>query len=270
MADPAPTNIPTISSAVMSQMMQYWNSAIGNPGGTPTGDAGQGVGQSYTSMVPVYLQKWGDTSGAGTSIPLPTPGQDPVFDWLTQNGYLAEQPGQNTVTAGWRSTGLTGTTVQKGTTSLPALSAAGNYSPSTDVGSGWGVGNNLLIAPNNPYGVSTQGALDVREIETPAQAPGAFGTGAFGDATVNKQDLVQNTDIWTTLVPLMEMAASIGFGIGPEAVGGPLDDLGSVFSGLFNTAGSDIMNSGNGQSTINPGQILPIIMRMFGQGAGNG
>ncbi len=255
MADPAPTTIPTLTSAIVTQILQNIGGNTGNP--VNAANASNGVGQSYLSMIPVYLQGSYGTGGMG-GLNL---SNDPVYQWLLSNGYLSGSPDGSTIAPGWRGEGITGTTVQPGTKTMAQLQAAGNYDPTQDAGpQGFGNSTNLLMAPNNPYGINTLGILDVKELESPSQAPGAFGTGAFGDPTVSKYDLVSNTDIWSQIIPLMELAAGVGFGDL-----GVFGDLGSVFQGLFNAGGSAIENQ-NG-SSINPMTFLPYILKMFGQGA---
>jgi hypothetical protein len=221
----AAQTVPTISASDMQAMEQAY--------GTGSYGAGtnQGLGALYTSMVPAYLQM-----AASGSLPANLQ-DDPVANWLMQNGYLQGDLASGNITGGYKSEG-----VQQG----------GTYNPTdpNNVGSGYGSdqGNqNLLLAPNNPFGYSTIGSQDVHELSTPQQNPSAFGTGAFGDPTVSKTNLAQNQD-WISkfLIPLMQTGASIGFG----GLGG-FGQLGSLGSGLFSGAGNAITGgAGNLQSTL--------------------
>lgn len=234
------TTAPTITPQIMQQLQQVFGTTSYGTG------ANQGLGASYTSMLPAYLQM-----AAQGSLPANLQ-NDPVATWLIQNGYLQGDLASGAITGGYKSEGV---------------QAGGTYNPTdpNNVGAGYGSdqGNqNLLLAPPNPFGYTTIGSQDVKELTTPAQSPGAFGTGAFGDQTVNKGNLASNQD-WISefLVPLMEVGAGAGFG-----ALGAFQDLGSTFQSLFNVGGNAITNENGGN--INPASLLPAILKLFGQQSG--
>lgn|SRR5208282_5865331 len=246
MADPAPTNIPNLSSADMTQIATALGVDPRNYG------VNQGQGQSYISQVPALIQ-------AGSNIVGAVQNTAPV-QWLLQNGYLTQ--GDNGFGPGWRSSGLTGQAVLPGQTTLAQLQTTGAYNPAQDIGTGWIDAQGMVpLVGASPFAGPTIGALDRSNISTPAQNPSAFGTSIWGP-TENPANMVQNQD-WISqyLIPLMEVGAGIGFG----ALGG-FGDTGSVFQSLFKTGGAAIENTGSGQSTINPASLLPTILKMFGQG----
>jgi len=246
MPAPVASTAPTITPQIMQQLEQVFGTSSYGTG------ANQGLGASYTSMIPAYLQM-----AAQGSLPANLQ-NDPVANWLIQNGYLQGDLASGNITGGYKSEGV-------------STSASGKavYNPQdpNNVGSGYGSdqGNqNLLLAPNNPFGYSTIGSQDVHELASPTQAPQMFGTGAFGDTTVNKADLAQNQDFMSKYgIPIMEMIAGAGFGGGLAELGA-FGDF-SAFQSLFNVAGNAV-TSQNG-SNINPVSILPAVLKMFGQGS---
>jgi len=205
-----------------------------DPGAAGGNLANQGMGSSYLSMLPAILQSVYNSGNSGVSSDV---AQSAPFQWLMQNGYLSGSPDGSNVTLGWKAAG-----VGQGGTFNP--SAATNVGPQ---GFGADVGNqNLQIAGNNPFGVNTQGGLDVHNIQSPTQNPSAFGSNAMGP-TVSKSNVQSNQDAWSKyIVPLMQAGASAGFG----ALGG-MGQLGSLGSGLFAGAGNAVTGgSGSLGSTL--------------------
>src|SRR5208282_4241967 len=234
----AATTIPTVSASDLQAMMQ----GAGATGyGAPS--AGQGLGSSYLSMLPAYLQGTAGGANGSNIIQDAQSGNDPVFNWLQQNGYLGnivtDASGNTSIAPGYKAEG-----VQQG----------GTYNPTaaTNIGSGYGAdqGNqNLQLAGNNPFGVNTIGQQDVHELQSPTQNPSQFGTSPYG-ATVNKGNLAQNQDVWSKyLIPLMQAAASAGFG----GLGG-MGSLGSHGGGIFNSLGNAV-TSGSGSPLATLGSI---------------
>jgi hypothetical protein len=246
MADPAPTDLGNITPADLGQMEQWFGgrAASDSGGGNYAHNisAGQGLGQSYLSMVPVYTQ--------GGFAP-PNPGEDHVFDTLVANGYLTvggDASGNgNSILPGWRSYGVTGKTVNPGDRTTSQLVASGAIDPNMDVGpGGYGVGNKLQLAPPNPFGVNTIGQQNVHEILSPTQAPAAFGTSPFGP-TVDRRDLAGNQDAFGRyIIPLIQIAMSAAMPAMMPAGAG----LGALGGSLFGGAGGDIINSQNPITSI--------------------
>ncbi len=248
MADPAPTNIPTLSSSDMQSIAQAMGVDPRQLG------AGQGQGSSYLSLIPSLIQGQYSNANIGAAA-----NSAPV-QWLIQNGYITSGGDAGGFQPGWRSSGITGQSVQPGQTTIAQLTKTGAYDPSQDIGTGWQDAQGMVpLVGANPFGVApTIGALDRSNIASPTQDPGQFGTSIWGP-TENPGNMVQNQD-WMSRygIPIMELLAGSAFG----AVGG-FGELGGIGKSLFSLGGSDVQNAGNG-NTINPAQILPVILKMLG------
>lgn len=227
MADAPAVTSPTISSSDMT--------AMENEAGTQSYGAGtnQGLGSTYLSQLPGYLQmaQTGQLPSGGLA-------NDPAATWLLNNGYLQGDLASNNITGGYKAEGV---------------DSSGKYNSSDpyNIGAGYGSaqGNqNITMAGPNALGYSTLGSGDVKEIQTPKQAPQDFGTSAYGTPTVNANDLASNQDIWSKyIVPGMQLAASAAFGGGLSAITGGASALGM---GVYN-AGSGIVQglAGGGSPT---------------------
>lgn len=196
--------------------------------------ANQGMGSSYLQMLPAILQSVYNSGNSGVTSDV---AQSAPFQWLMSNGYLSGSPDGSNVTLGWKAAGVG----QGGTFDPTAVTNVGAQGFGADVGN-----QNLQIAGNNPFGVSTLGGLDVHAIQNQNQDPSAFGSNAMGP-TINKANLASNQDAWSKyIVPLMQAGASAGFG----GLGG-MGQLGSLGSGLFAGAGNAITGgSGSLGSTL--------------------
>ena len=228
-----------------------------DPGAAGGNLANQGMGSSYLSMLPAILQSVYNSGNSGVSSDV---AQSAPFQWLMQKGYLSGSPDGSNVTLGWKAAG-----VGQGGTFNP--SAATNVGPQ---GFGADVGNqNLQIAGNNPFGVNTQGGLDVHNIQSPTQNPSAFGSNAMGP-TVNKSNVASNQDVWSKFV-LPAMQAAAGFAM-PGAVGmvDPGMGLTGLQNGIFNTLGNmatGTTKTAGGLAGIG-GSVLGSVLSGAGSGLG--
>ena len=210
--------------------------------------ANQGQGSSYLSMLPAFLQ-YASQNGGGVSSDMAA---SAPYQWLLANNYIAGDTGGTSVGLGWKAAGVTGAPIAAGQT---GTSAGYNPNTATNIGSGFqvngGAGGNTMLqmTGNNPYGVSTLGSLDVKELQNPAQSPSSFGSNALGP-TVNKNNLQSNQDAWSKyIVPLMQAGASAGFG----GLGG-FGQLTALQSGLLSGAGNAI-TGGSGSPLATLGSV---------------
>lgn len=191
-----------------------------------------GLGSSDLSMLPVFMQYAAQNGGGVNS----TMAASAPYQWLAQNGWLQGDSGGDSVTGGYKAEG-----VQPGGT----YNAQDPYNLGAGYGSDQGNQTMVLSGPN-PYGYSTIGAQDVKEIQSPTQDPSAFGTSAYGTPTVDKNDLESNQDIWSKfIVPGMQLAAGLAFSGGLGDITGGASTLGT---GVYNAASGAVQGLAGGSS----------------------
>ena len=234
----ASSTIPGVPNLSVSDVLQADPSAGSQAG------AAQGAGSSYLSMLPAFLQASYNSGNGGIG---PDMAQNPAYQWLTSNGYLTGDAQGGSVGLGWKAAGVG----PGGTYNPKAVTNVGGQGFGADQGN-----QNLQEVGANPFGVSTEGALDVHNIQSPTQSPTSFGSNELGP-TVNKANVASNQDAWSKyIVPLMQIAAAAGYG----GLGG-FGDLGGVGSALFKQAGGMV---NNGASSFNPVSTGVSLAKLYG------